>query len=427
MPSPNLTKIAGTWVQPLLYASGNFGKSAVLATFDTVLFFYLTALCGISLSAAGVIIMTALIWDGFGDLLIGYWADRTGRRDFFKILLMVGAPVCGAAFAALFYVAATEPGDQVIVIALLCWACRIGYTLCDVAHNSMLVNISANERGASASSGLRLMFSAAGTTAVGLAFKSSLSFPTVDTRQSAFATCAALGGLAYTLTLLAATKVRDVGLISRGPARPFRFWHALKTLFATVAYRKLCFLIILQAGVTSLFMKGLPFVGLCFFQGAAWAGDAIVIVTIAQAATLPALIMLGRSGVTSRMILLSSHTLTAFSMVALFLSTRHLPSLSLPALLGIGIGLSGMNMTIWARLALVVRERLVVRNGLHALPIGLFLAVLKCASGLGTGILAFSLSWGQSFDIDQPSIVLMVAIAAPFASSLGCIMLARYD
>ncbi len=371
--------------------------------------------------------MTALVWDGFGDLLIGYWADRTGRTNFLKILLTIGAPLCGAAFAALFYFAATEPAERVVVVALLCWACRIGYTLCDVAHNSMLVNISANERGASLSSGLRLIFSAAGTTAVGLAFKSSLSLPTIDTQQSAFAACAAVGGLAYTLTLLAAIRVKDVGLLSRERAGEFRFWPALRTLFATVAYRKLCFLIVLQAGVTSLLMKGLPFLGLHFFRGAAWAGDAIVAVTVAQVAALPVLILFGRRGVTSRTILQTSHALMAASMILLCVSTRNLPGLAWVALVGIGIAQSGMNMTIWAKLALVVRERLMVHDGLHALPVGLFLAILKCAAGFGTGMLAFGLSWGRTFGVDQKAIILIIAVAAPFASSLACIALTRRE
>lgn len=399
----------------------------VLATFDTILFFYLTAIGGISLAAAGLIIMTALVWDGFGDLLIGYWADRTGRTDFLKTLLTIGAPLCGGAFAALFYIAGTDPAERVVIVALLCWACRIGYTLCDVAHNSMLVNISANERGASASSGLRLIFSAAGTTAVGLAFKFNLSLPTIEAQRSAFGACAALGGLAYTLTLLAAIRVKDVGLLSRERAGAVRFLPALRTLFATVAYRKLCFLIVLQAGVTSLFMKGLPFLGLHFFRGAAWAGEAIVAVTVAQVAALPVLILLGRSGVTSRTILLTSHALMAASIIVLFTSTQHLPLLAWAGLVGIGIAQSGMNMTIWAKLALVVRERLMVHDGLHALPVGLFLAILKCASGFGTGILAFGFSWGGSFGVDQKTIVLMVAMAAPFASSLACITLSARE
>lgn len=422
MPSP---EPAAPLVQQLLYASGNFGKSVVWAAFDTVLFFYLTAIAGLPLAVAGAILMLALIWDGFGDLLIGYWADRTGRTDFLKTLLLVGAPICGIAFAALFYVAVAAPAWRLPVIALLCWTCRIGYTLCDVAHNSILVNISTGERGASTISGLRLIFSAAGATAVGLAFKSSLSFPALDQQQSAFVAYAVLGGIAYTLTLFASTKVRDTHLMSRRQAGKIRIWAVSRVLLATRDYRKLCLLIFLQAGVTSLFMKSLPFVGVSFFGEAAWAGDAIVIITIAQAAALPVLMLLGRSGVSSQALMLASHALMAFALIALLASTLYMPLLAVVALLGIGFGQSGMNMTVWAKLALVVRETIVVQENLHALPVGLFLAILKCAAGFGTGLLAFSLSLGQSFDIEQASIILMVAIVAPFVSSLACIGLAR--
>jgi Na+/melibiose symporter-like transporter len=414
------------WLPALSYASGNFGKSAVLATFDTVLFFYLTSICGISLSVAGLIIMTAFIWDGFGDILIGYWADRIENPEFLKFMLIIGAPLCGAAFAGVFYVTSGEAGGQDVLIALLCCVCRIGYTLCDVAHNSMLVNISTDERGASGLSGLRLIFSAAGTTAVGFAFKASLLPQAIADQKSAFLIYAFIGGIAFTLTLLAASTLKYTVPISRKSLRNYSLWRAILSLAYTDCYRKLCLLIMMQAGVTSLFMKSLAFLGLSYFHGAAWAGYAIVVVTASQALTLPVLILLGRWGIASRYIMLGSHALMAISMSVLVVSTFNLPVLSFIALIGVGIANAGTNMTIWAKLALIVREQILVEKGLHAFPVGLFLAVLKCSSGVGSGILAFGLSWGMTIGASQALVVLILAVAAPLTSSLACILIGRH-
>lgn len=425
MSPPDLAGPVHRRTRQLLYASGNFGKSLVWAAFDTVLFFYLTSIAGIPLALAGAIIMTALVWDGFGDLVIGYWADRTGRKDFLRTLLVVGAPICGTAFAAVFHVAAAAPGWRIVAVALLCWICRIGYTLCDVAHNAMLVTMSANERDASIVSGLRLMFSAAGAAAVGLALKAGLAPPTVAGQQAVFVVCAIMGGIAYTATLWAATGVKDASLGSERHAGTLRLRTALAALAATASYRRLCLIIFLQAGVTSLFMKSLPFFGASFFGEAAWAGDAIIVMTIAQVAALPVLMMLGRRGVSTRTLTQGSHALTALSLIGLPISAMYVPLLAPVALVGIGVGLSGMNMTVWANLALIVRNMTVVQANLHALPVGLFLAILKCAAGIGSGILAFGLSWGQAYGMQQGPIILIVAIAAPFASSIACIALTR--
>jgi GPH family glycoside/pentoside/hexuronide:cation symporter len=73
-----------------LYGTGAFVDAVTGAALNTFLFFYLTAICGLSGSLAGLSSAIALIFDAFADPFIGSFSDSTwtrwGRRHPYMIL-----------------------------------------------------------------------------------------------------------------------------------------------------------------------------------------------------------------------------------------------------------------------------------------------------------------------------------------------------
>ncbi|MFV3517493.1 hypothetical protein ACNJD8_23050, partial [Mycobacterium tuberculosis] len=87
-------------------------------------------------------------------------------------LVLVGAPLCGIGFWLIFVLQAPAGIAAAII------ACRIGYSLCDVGHNTLLIRVAQGQGAAARVSGLRLLFSASGVALLALASGSSLSLAT---------------------------------------------------------------------------------------------------------------------------------------------------------------------------------------------------------------------------------------------------------
>lgn len=92
----------------------------------------------------------------------------------------------------------------------------------------------------------------------------------------------------------------------------------------------------------------------------------------------------------------------------------------LAPLILLGTARAGMNMAIWALLALSVQAQASVEARLEALPVGLFLAVLKCASRLGNSAIA-ALVGGFSRLAD----VAAAALALPMIGCAAVLLLLR--
>ncbi|MDG5494820.1 MFS transporter [Niveispirillum sp. BGYR6] len=408
-------------VQSVLYASGNAGKVIVLSVFDVILLFYLTMVAGLSLVDAGIILLVAAVLDAVGDTLVSFQVDRSSRDDLLRWLLYLGAPLCGLSFIGIFQLAPGWP----MLTALFCWLCRIGFTLCDVAHNALLVNLSPKERQATTITSLRLLFSASGTIATGLAFKMAVSMPDEAARQAAFQNIAWAGGAIYISSLLVATRLRNNCLMHREALVRSDVRSLLRSLFGNLLFRRVCVLVILQAGVTGLFMKGLPYIGRSLFDDPAWAGLAMLLLSIGQIAMLGLFLVLGHRMPATATVMRAAHALMAVALPLLLATALLAPVLAFPVLLLIGAAQGSMTMALWARLALVIRHEIGPTAALHAFPIGVFLAVLKISAGAGNGLLALALAGGVDSGLSEATISIGIAMLAPLLSSLACWRLAR--
>jgi Na+/melibiose symporter-like transporter len=400
------------------YAFGNLGKSIVWTSFESFLHFYLVTFAGISPLSAGGLLAGAMFWDACADIVVGYFTDRNGRSDMLARLILIGAPLCGAAFWAVF---ALPARSHHLAIVLAVAVCRIGYTLCDIGHNTLLVRVSATPRNTSIVSGLRLMFSAAGAGLVGLASSVVLSAPALTERGAAFGPYALGGGIIYILTLIVAMRVTRL-LPSMSPApntvRPYKL---IKRLVHNRAYLRVLVVMAIQSSLVPLFARSLPFFGEIVHGDPAWAGVALSTMTLAQALSLPAWILLSRhqssigTMATAYALMIAGISLLLFNLG---------PSADLVPLIIIGVANAGINMAIWALLALSIRDGATDGDASEALPIGIFLATLKSASGVGGALFAIAVAlqgWGCRSCIAGQSPVIISALVLPLCGCACCL------
>lgn len=380
--NPTAALIQTGFAVKLGYAMGNMGKSVIWASFESFMLFYLVTVLGMEPLAAGTLLAATLVWDGLADVAVAYWTDRRGRSDMLARLILVGAPMVALGFWAIFG-AAPGPGRIVTVMAVV--LCRLGYTLCDVGHNTLMVRVAAHPRDAATVSGLRLIFSAMGGALVGLASAHSLVGP-IAAQKVALERGAAVASVLYLITLLTAMAVcRRLPCAGGDTMAVDRPWHALR---GNRGFAMVLGLMALQSALTPLFTRALPFFGQAVHGDASWAGRALSVITVAQALSLPLWMGLSRRW-SSVAILAISHGLLLIAMAGMGLATGEHGHLI--ALIVLGTAQGGMNMAIWAMLALSLRGG----GTSEALPVGLFLAGIKCSAGLGNGLFALIVHLGN--------------------------------
>lgn len=422
MPSPmadiSLTHIPArtSFGVKLGYASGNMGKSVIWASFDIFMLFYLVSVLGMEPLTAGALLAVTLVWDGLADVVVAFWTDRRGGSDMLARLILVGAPMVALGFWAIF-AAAPGPGRIVTVLAVV--LCRLGYTLCDVGHNTLMVRVAAHPRDAATVSGLRLIFSAMGGALVGLASAHNLTGP-IAAQRAALEHGAAMAAMLYLVTLLTAMGVsRNLPPVTGEPVE--RPWRALR---GNRAFAMVLGLMALQSALTPLFTRALPFFGQAMHDDASWAGRALTVITLAQALSLPLWMALSRRQ-SSAAILLASHGLMLIAMAGMVLVSGEVAHGF--ALVFLGTAQGGMNMAIWALLALSLRAGAVS----EALPVGLFLAGIKCSAGLGNALFAGIVRLGdlqcQTCQTEHAPWLAVCVAGIPALASLAIIaLLARH-
>lgn len=400
------------------YASGNLGKSILWASFESFLLFYLVTIAGFSAWLAGGVLAAAMIWDGLADFAVAYGTDRHGKANALASLVLVGAPL-GAIGFWLTFAPVTGHAWPAIVGAIL--LCRLGYTLCDIGHNTLLVRVATGPRAASLVSGFRLIFSSIGGALVGLAAARLLGMRDAAAQREAFGICAAIAGALYLVTLLIAVgatrRLPAPSPVSATTAPGETRRHLLRSLWRQPGYRLLLGLIALQAGLLPAFNRALPFFGTAVRGDPAWAGYALAMITLAQSLSLPLWMGASRRVAPPRL-LAAAHVLAMAAMASMMLlAFLHDGRWTMLPLALLGTAQAGMNMAIWALLALSVQSQSSSSVRLEALPVGLFLAVLKCASGLGSSIIAALVGGSSAWsNVAAGAIVLpMVGCIAIFA------------
>ena len=184
------------------YASGNLGKSLFWTSLEYLLLFYMTDLVGLSPAWAGVIIVVSLVWDGVTDPLMGYWVDRRSSRGHdYRPYLRWGPPLCGLAYATIFYVPFEGEFAKALYLLAANLLFRSIYTLLDVPHNALLAKMPMSSRQRTTVSAWRYFFSSIGGLSVALAVAPLLGRQAESGDTTAFLIFALAAGLIACATL----------------------------------------------------------------------------------------------------------------------------------------------------------------------------------------------------------------------------------
>ncbi|MBC3941199.1 MFS transporter [Sphingomonas albertensis] len=402
------------------YASGNFGKNVLASTMDVFLLFVLTERWGVSPAAAGLVVMIGLVWDGLCDPLLGRLVDRSADRlGLYRRLLFVGAPLVGVFFTLFFL----DPGWR--GPAILGWATvmvllfRTAYSVCDVAHNALMMRMTRAPGAATTLSGLRYMFSCLGALTVAH-FARAFVDPAVD--GGGYGLLAVTGGaaLAYvaTLWLSAASAPRSVVVPGASAPRASLAW--------ILGNRPLLLLLALgfvQALTLPFFARSFAYIGKGIFHDPGWIGKALTTLALSQLVALPGWMSIARRIRQAHMLALA--LITTATGLTLFAAVPA-------AIAGIalfGIGNAGLQMMIWVLLANAI-DHGECQTGVRfeGLPVALLLLVLKLGGGLSGALLGQGLSWigwpvATPLAFENGANLLTMAWAVPLIGALVCLVI----
>ncbi|WP_082470693.1 MFS transporter [Sphingomonas sp. Leaf198] len=406
-------------VQMLGYASGNFGKNVLASTMDFFLLFILTERWGISPAAAGLVVMTGLVWDGVCDPLLGRLVDRSADRlGAYRRMLFVGAPVVGI-FFAIFFLRPGAPGS-LGQHAIMLWAITIvllfrsAYSVCDVAHNALMMQLTRTPGAATTVSGLRYMFSCCGTLAVAYCAPAFVD-PDRDGGH-ALAIVAGLAAVAYvvTLWLSAAAAPRSMAVSAHAQNGSFAWIVGNRPLLMLLA------LALAQALTLPVLARSVAYIGKGVIHDAGWTGHALATLALAQLVTLPGWMALARRR--------ERRVVLRFALVAIAIGLGIFaagPATMIAGIAVFGAGNAGLQMMIWILLADAVdhgERRTGVR--LEGLPVALLLLTLKVGGGLsgallGRGLSAIGWTVGQPLVQESRDLLLTMAWSIPLVGALA--------
>lgn len=164
--APSATKPLGLPLK-LSYGSGQAVDAVVQATVGSFLLFYLTAVCGMSGTAAGSIFLVSLVVDGLLDPYIGRlsdrWQSRWGRRLPFMV---VALPPLMAAVALMFSLPQdASPMLLVAYVLVLNVVMRVSLSVFALPHSALTAELTGDYRERSVISAFRAIFIVLGTAA----------------------------------------------------------------------------------------------------------------------------------------------------------------------------------------------------------------------------------------------------------------------
>ncbi|MDB5432736.1 MAG: major facilitator superfamily 1 [Caulobacter sp.] len=130
--------------QKLAYSIGAFSESAISASLNIFLLFYVTTVCGLPGGLAGAALAAGLVVDAVADPLLGSisdsWRSRFGRR---LPMMALGLPLMAAAFVAIFSLpAGLSQTALFLLLAALSIALRIAVSIFNLPYLALGAELS---------------------------------------------------------------------------------------------------------------------------------------------------------------------------------------------------------------------------------------------------------------------------------------------
>ncbi len=146
------------------WAIGALGISAYVGITMIYLLFFLTEALHISPAWAGIALLIPRIWDGITDPAMGAISDRTktrmGRR---RPFILVGGPLFGLAFAAIFLApAGASEMMKVVYVTIAFLITSTAYTIYYVPYSAMIPEMTANYKERTLLAGYKMVASRVG-------------------------------------------------------------------------------------------------------------------------------------------------------------------------------------------------------------------------------------------------------------------------
>jgi glycoside/pentoside/hexuronide:cation symporter, GPH family len=146
--------------QRIGYGAGGLVDGTVIGTLNLFLLYYVTVVCGLSGSLAGLAIASGLVVDAVADFLIGAWSDGTRTRFGRRLPFMLPAlPIAAISLIALFSVPQGLGATALFVwVACLSTLLRVSTSLFFLPHTALGAELSDDYADRSAIMAIRWLF-----------------------------------------------------------------------------------------------------------------------------------------------------------------------------------------------------------------------------------------------------------------------------
>lgn len=417
------------WSRPTLYASGNFGKNILWNTTEILLLFLLTDLLGIDPAVAGAVILISLILDALLDPLVGMLAEKIRTPiGQFGPLLLAGAPLAALSFIGLLSLPLLGRNELWIVIPAIL-AFRIGYTLIDVPHNSLLARASFDSRRRSSIAGLRFVFSSIASLVLALAIAPLVSRddPLSPTGLVTFACLAGLSSAVVMVLSWLAVRQSDIAT-ARTMKRAPPFGAILRSLWSNRNYLHVLALSGVAALTLPLFAKSQLYVTRYVMDAPELVSPGLLAMIVGQFVGLPLWTWIAQTRENATA-MTGAHAWLLVSAAGFALLGTHSVALYLGFCAAIGIAASGIYSVIWAMIADCVEDgQSRSGNRAEATLFAFATLVQKSAIGIGAAIFGLSLSWSgyEAGEVASSQVrwtMIGLATGMPLLGAIGCLVL----
>lgn len=247
-------------LRKLAIGVGDFGCNLYWQTAQLYLLFFYTDVVGLPATVAGLIYMTALIWDAVMDPIVGLVADRTRSRwGRYRPYLVLGGPLLALAFAGLFAGPAAHVAGAVAFALVSQLAFRTLYALVSIPYASLFARVTRDSAQRGDLTGFRMVFGAMAAILV-----AALTLPLASAlggeaggRQGWIVLGAVYGALATGCLLLTAWGSRGLDTPDAAPEPRRPVGDVWRSLASNRALHLLLGAIVISSFATTMFSKNL--------------------------------------------------------------------------------------------------------------------------------------------------------------------------
>ena len=153
--------------QRAAYGFGDFGFNLYWTTVSFFILYYYTDVVGLSGTVAGLIFLTAMLWDSLIDPVVGYMAQRTKSRwGCYRPYFLFGAIPLALSLVLTFYNPDLEGSALIASVLLAHMFFRTAYTVVNIPYSALSAKITQSTEIRNNLSAWRISFATIGSALV---------------------------------------------------------------------------------------------------------------------------------------------------------------------------------------------------------------------------------------------------------------------